>query len=54
MEGSRFYPKPVCTHTFEPAFTNWARSSRRLPQTSPDGLQPTAIHLVSQERNTIS
>jgi len=38
MEGSRFYPNPVCTHILQnPAFIRWACASRRLPRTSPGG-----------------
>jgi hypothetical protein len=37
MEGSRFYPDPVCRYTVEsPALTRWACASRRLPRMSPD------------------
>jgi hypothetical protein len=55
MEGSRFYPDPVCTHTLESPRLLLGRvraggSHERLLTS----LQPTAIPFVSYQCNTIS
>jgi hypothetical protein len=55
MEGSRFYPDPVCTHTLETlcllvGCVRAGGSHERLLTS----LQPTAIPFVSYQCNTIS
>jgi hypothetical protein len=55
MEGSRFYPDPVCTHILETPRLRGGRvragGSRERLLTP---LQPTVIHFVSYQSNTIN
>src|ERR1700758_4115064 len=55
MEGSRFYPNPVCTRILEPPPSpNLACASRRLPRTFPDAPTTHRDYFVSYQCNTIS